>query len=45
MVGFFNRLASAIDVEFSVDVIQVFFYGLGRNEQFCGDLFVAEPLL
>ena len=43
-VGFFNRLQAAGDVELSIDVIQVCFYGFRRNEQFDGNFLVLQVL-
>ena len=42
--GFFNRLSATADVEFHIDVVEVFFYSLWRNEKPDSDFLILQPL-
>lgn len=43
-MGFFNRLPTTADIELPIHVVQVFFYGVRRDEQFSSNFLVAQPL-
>jgi hypothetical protein len=43
-LGFFCRLASVADTEFPINILQVFFYCIRRNEQPGGNFSGRQPL-
>ena len=47
-LDFFNRLATAADIELPIDVVQVFLYDVRRNDQLSSNflvLYTASPFL
>ena len=42
--GFFCRLPSVADIKFPIDIVQLFFYRIRRNEQLAANFLRWQPL-